>query len=346
MTRGTLELRRTVAGVAIRCASGTHAKRTFRRMNDLLTQLGEHGHVGYLRAVAKGDVTPLEMVDQLRGVDLATMATKPQTPLKRAVERFLATLPEGYHRRNMAYDLRRLTKDLPAKASSYDLVTALKAQRAKDLQAGRASGFNHLRAHVRRFVRVELGRASPAYQAIADMATVKGARDRKGHPCTVPEAFALAETLGAFYGPTWLAMCLTGMGPGEMWGTWEEVAGGVLIHGTKRAGRDRVVFRLAPIPAPVVATPGAFAQGLKRHGVAVRPYDARRTFARWCDLAGVPRIHLRGYLGHGPANLEDGYAMGNLAPYVARDGALFAAFVEGELGRPVAGLLGAGVSDA
>lgn len=341
MSRGTPEIRRTVAGVHIRVASGTHSARTIRRINDLLTQLGEHGHLAHLKSVARGDLTPLELLDALRGANLAALSRQPSTPLKRAVERFLVSVEAAdTHRRNMAYDLRRLVK--AAKGASVDDLPALLAtERERQKAAGTASGFNHLRNHVSRFVRSLAGRHSAAWAGVRNVEPLKVGTGREHHPCTVPEAFALTQTLGFAAGPFWLGMCLTGMGPSEYVGEWEPVEGGVLIHGTKRAGRDRVVFRVAELERPIV-TADAFRRALRRRtdGLVV-PYDARRTFQRWCDLAGVPRVHSRGYMGHGPANLQDGYAMGHLAPYVQRDGALFAGFVESELGRPIAGLLSA-----
>jgi len=67
-------------------------------------------------------------------------------------------------------------------------------------------------------------------------------------------------------------------------------------------------------------TQDQFQRALKRSGLCVQPYDARRTFAHWCDLAAIPEIRRELYLGHAVlANLRTLYGAHESERFVDED---------------------------
>ncbi len=74
----------------------------------------------------------------------------------------------------------------------------------------------------------------------------------------------------------------------------------------------------------------ALGQPLKRSGLGVKPYDARRSFANWLEQAGIWETHQQAYMGHGPRTITDLYRRHELVfEQLERDRATLLAFVAG-----------------
>lgn len=126
-------------------------------------------------------------------------------------------------------------------------------------------------------------------------------------------------------------MAVTGMGPKEYWGEWELQPDRIAIHGTKRAGRDRVVPRVGDVVRPKRGYQPfrvALAEASKS---TVRPYDLRRSFATWLEASGIPRTRRRLYMGHGAKDVTDLYEHVQVAAYLEEDAGLLRRF----LGRDI-----------
>ena len=110
------------------------------------------------------------------------------------------------------------------------------------------------------------------------------------------------------------------MGPDEFFGgKWRYEDRRLHVLGTKRAARDLYVPVVETVERSPL-TPEQFQRALKRSGLGVQPYDARRTFAHWCDLAGVPEIRRELYLGHAVrANLRTLYGAHESERFVEED---------------------------
>jgi hypothetical protein len=109
---------------------------------------------------------------------------------------------------------------------------------------------------------------------------------------------------------------------------WEVRTDRVAIHGTKRAGRERIVPRLGTPALPSSEYKAAYhalvtvRQKLtKDHpllaGLVV--YDARRTFAHWLELAKIPRSRRMAYLGHSVRDVTDRYEQHSVEFYLTAD---------------------------
>ena len=96
----------------------------------------------------------------------------------------------------------------------------------------------------------------------------------------------------------------------------------------KRASRDR---RVPLLQGEAYARPqhgGTWKQYRESLAAfAARPYDARRTFATWCEDAGIPERRISIYLGHARKNVTQLYTRRELDGFLQEDGELLAAWV-------------------
>ena len=93
-------------------------------------------------------------------------------------------------------------------------------------------------------------------------------------------------------------MALTGMGPNKLWGNWTMYTDHIHIRGTKREGRKRDIPRVCPIADPERKYRAFLVALNEASGGKVQPYDLRRTFAHWMEMAGISRVRRKIYLGH------------------------------------------------
>ena len=119
------------------------------------------------------------------------------------------------------------------------------------------------------------------------------------------------------------------LGPTEYWGKWEDRGDRILIHGTKRSGRERFVPRFCAIGPPYFEYP-AFRGALRDAGdPEVKPYDLRRSYANWLESAGIPRTRRKLYLGHGATDVTSLYEWHEVDKFLVEDAAKLRAYVFG-----------------
>jgi integrase len=170
---------------------------------------------------------------------------------------------------------------------------------------------------VQAFVRDTIGKRKPLALAVADVAPLKD-RKRGREGFTVADAIAIRDQLGTQAGRIWWSMCLTGMGPKELWGAWSVEQDRVHIEGTKAFGRVRDV-PLVDTPVRPELTRDGFTSALRRLETKVTPYQARKTFARWMEDARIPRTRREIYRGHGKRDIGDVYERYEVAAYLRED---------------------------
>ena len=189
------------------------------------------------------------------------------------------------------------------------------------------------RAALLAFTRDTLGKSHVLYTWLRDVRPLREVK-RAGHPLTVAEVIALTEQLTPAHAEIVWAMATTGMGPGELWGSWQVLPDRIHIAGTKRAGRVRDVPLLWPLAPPARAYQ-AFRRALSMaSGETVDPYDLRRSYATWLEAAAIPRTRRRLYLGHGARSVTDLYERHQVEAFLAEDGPRLRRFI-GE--RPTIG---------
>ena len=336
MTR-TIEIDVRFAGgrVRVKRATGSTDRRVARDMKAMLRWLWRQPAYRHLveeiaaGAKALADVYAAYVTDQL-----AALAPHfEDRPLFDAREGWLATFdcsPSHRTRLRQAFTcLEALRRRRDARLS--ELPVLLLEYRAHCVPAGTPRAFNYARAGSQALLRDLIGRRHPLYLRVADLQPMREAKQgKKG--LTVPEAGAARDALRQ-HSPAaaraWWAMCWTGMGPTEFWGGWTVETDRVVIRGTKRPGRrwgtEGRAVPLVALPTRPEIQPQQLARLLRPLGLA--PRQARNTFARALEDAGIPRTRRKLYLGHGVKDITDGYERHEIAAFLAEDRARLCALL-------------------
>lgn len=320
MTPQTPIIDRAFRGVGrIKRATGTTAPKMRAALSNMLTSLHQQGRLDVLRAIRDGKLTMLAVYDAFRRHALDSLPLADTiVDLAKAMEAWIkvADVSDKYR-----YTLRQGLKYLLAAkpdARVSDLPAILEGLR-DTLGAKHARSFNLTRTAASRFVRATLKRNHPLWAAINAVEVRKVTKKRKGQP------LAVAQMRGFFPNPekdpvdaiAW-AMATTGMHQSELWGRWHVLADRIHVQGTKRAGRVRDI-PLARRPAVPTMHRRTFEDKLRERTSAIQPYDLRRTFAHWMDLAGIPRTRRMLYMGHKQKDVTDLYERHEVTAFLKGD---------------------------
>lgn len=137
----------------------------------------------------------------------------------------------------------------------------------------------------------------------------------------VADVVRVVKAMDPKYGEMFWAMAITGMGNAEYFDTpWEVLSDRVHIHGNKRPWRNRVI----PLIQANIQRPNSTVKYL---GQALREaaplgwqlYDARRSFAFWCEMAQVARPRITSYMGHLTKTMTAHYLQHHVEPYLLSD---------------------------
>lgn len=336
VARGTFVIDRRFRHVGrIRRASGTTILRTFRRLNELLTELHELGRLDLLRAIRDGHLSPLEVLEAKRIGGLDRLPTAEMLGgLVAALDDFVATVRVGErHRASLKSSAKHLTAAAGDGATIADLAEALRTLRGTLREHPRA--FNLARSAAQAFARERFGRRSRVWLDVANVHPLEEQGRTRGHPLMPRALAAICANLAPEISAMAWTMAATGMGPAEYWerlgGWWRDEGTHVHVRGTKREGRDRRIPRIRDLARPV-CWEGKFRELLAQASAgAVQPYDLRRTFAHWLELARIPRTRRRMYMGHGKKDVTDLYEHHEVQGFLEQDAAAVRAWVATEL---------------
>jgi hypothetical protein len=220
-----------------------------------------------------------------------------------------------------------------------DLPELLQSYRERCEMAAHPRTFNIARTAVQAFLRDKLGKRRPLALAVADVPPLKEVqRGAQGLP--LAEAIEIRDALGAVAGRIWWSMCLTGMGPKELWGRWSVEQDRVHVEGTKTSGRRRDV-PLVDYPVRPEMTRDGFVSALRRLSAKrethLTPYQARKTHARWMEDAHIPRARREVYRGHGKRDIGDLYERYEIAAFLSDDAHKMRALLGGQKLRVMPG---------
>lgn len=307
----TLRCPAPVGRIAVR--AGTRHGPTVSDLRAMLRTFRTQARWDLLLGIKQGDIAPLYALSLFRHQRLTEIPEARVVPLFREPAlRWSDTRESASHRRATRATFRRLPDgaigDLP------DLLRRVRGDWTHRT-------WNMGREHVSGFLRDELGTDHPVYRAVRALRPWPATERQKGRPRTVEEARDIAEKLGGVAGRMWWTLCTTGMRNIEYWGdTWTEQATTVDIPSAKRRRKPviRKVPRLTPPIRPAIRE-RHFHTLLGRAAPGVTIYDARRTYARWLEEAGVIESNIKAYMGHGPKTVTDLYTMGELPGQLAGD---------------------------
>ena len=183
------------------------------------------------------------------------------------------------------------------------------------------NAFNSTRIELLAFLRRGLGfeDGSLFIQAVRKVPPLRQPRRKEHHPFESPRqmmefcaSLAGRQTPHAsVYAESVLFMCVHGLRPEEFAQRRFEVDSETLhlrIRGTKNENADRIVPLMVEYPAqlqpPRIETLNRL---FERMGLPVRCRDFRRTYAVWCEAAGIVQSRIRAYMGHADSSVTHTY---------------------------------------
>jgi hypothetical protein len=294
-------------------------------LDAMLVTLYQRGRLDLLRAIQDGTLAPLEVWDAYRSGDLSRLPDPTSLrPFRRTAlawaKKYQGRKGRGIHDRHRKELVAKLTKlaDQGNKdATLADSADLLRDYRDACQEARTHRVFNYARAALMAFLRATVGARHRLYGEVAEIETLDklATPPRKAH--TPDEARAIRDQLRSPLGDIWWMTCCSGMGPEEFWGSWETTRdGALLIRGTKRHARVRRVPLLVPMRPPE----RSYQVYRKALPEGVTPYDARRNYAHWLELAGIPRARIKLYMGHQIGDVLDLYTRHEVDRWLPEDG--------------------------
>lgn len=356
---GTLLIDRAFPAVGrIKRASGARSAKVWAEINDMLTDLyyGEEPRVDVLADFKRPRTDPRRR-EFLEVLPFWKKRQMHLLPTGAAVERLAVAFPAWVERRVVGPDWRRamrtawlrLALHVAPDAPVADLPAALRALR-RQIAESTPTAFNKTRTVALKFSRAELGKRHPTTQACEDVepagaAELRAAPGRRTrNPLPVVAFAAVADALATDQAREALwSLAATGMRPEEYWREkgidWgREVAPGgaaIRVRGIKSAAAGRLVPDVGRCVEPRLSREALKQQLAYRVETGrIAPftlYDARRSFAHWAEMAGIPETRRKVYMGHGPKDLTQHYGWHDVAPYVVEDAGRLREYITAQL---------------
>jgi hypothetical protein len=293
-----------VHGRRIKKTTSTGDKALARKYEQMVRTLPDMGRLDIIDAIKHGRISLLEVWQYYR---MQQLDRAPTTAAMLKLDPTLIDWANGYqcsaaHRRNIALTFRHLLKVRPH-ATAEHLPELLRLFRHRCVD--RPIFFNRTRSHVQAYLADTVGRSDGLWRAVQEIKPYPVRRKRR--PGRTPaEITALAAKLRPADAEVLWGLVLTGMRPGEFWGRWVSMPDRIRVHGTKTHGSDREIPKVGVVVPPRVSRV-SFRKRLAKVDPTFQPYDGRRAFAQFMELAGVPRTRRRLYLGHATGDVTSLY---------------------------------------
>ena len=335
---GTLIVERQFPGVPrIARATGTHDRKLAAKYDAMLVTLYDPlDRLDILTAIADG-VLPVKLVHHhfARHTLNRLPTVEGMVPLTAMVDWARTADGSAKYRQDMGYTFSRMVGLKPA-GSINDLPKLVAGLRT--VYRDRPVGFNRMRAHVLSYLHNVVGDDHPLYHAVRKVRPYPKQRTRNPVVLTPAEALALVGRVPVAdpgvamqrHGEEVWALLTTGMLPKEYfydgWVVRRDAPARVEVHGTKRAGRERVVPLVGALVVPR-ATSRYVLRALQRARPDMQLKDCRNTYRHWLEEAGVSPSRAELYMGHGTSSVRDLYTWHDVKPYLESDAERLRAFL-------------------
>jgi len=314
--RGSYVIERQFRGVGrIRRASGTKNKKTFQAIDSMLTVLSDGGRYDTLALLRDGKMHPLDAYNLFRRGELQRLPSVehvlPAEPHMLAwVDQYDCSESHRTSLQNVLRGFLRRCPGLPVAGLPGELLAYRKVLEDRPRQ------FNKTRAAVQAYLRDTLGRQSSLWQDVSNVRSLKEAR-KPAKALSAKQLVAALRNLPLPMQQSAWTCAVTGMGPKEYYGQWELKKDRVVIHGTKREGRERIVPRIG---TPVYPTLGVDRwRRLLKELAGITPYQLRRTYAHLLEAAGIPFTRRDLYMGHVAKTHQARYPLTEVAAFLKED---------------------------
>jgi hypothetical protein len=262
---------------------------------------------------------------ELNGVVLVESVTNAQDTLLKWAKTFPPSTARSYRG-----PIANLFRDHPD-ATIDEIPHVLEAVKERYSAVGQRNSFVQCRKVASSWSSVTYGPNSPLHLAIRNVLPFKhNSATHTGKARSVWDVFATIKQMPEPFGMMFLSMCLMGTGTKEYFvdGFTVEPDRWVTIHGKKNENRTR---RTLLVFDNLVAPPNQNAKPLSRALRAIQPewqvYDARRCFAHWCDMAGIPIIRTKAYMGHNAKGMNELYKQHEVDDYLVSDADLLRQYI-------------------
>jgi hypothetical protein len=211
----------------------------------------------------------------------------------------------------------------------------MKRYRAACVKAKRNyRAWDHALAVCKSWVKATLGHRSAVYGNLQDLTAFHLASSHRDNAYFSPRDVqnVMQKLPDEVAGMVW-TMALHGLGPKEYMLDGFQVEGsGLRVFGQKHDHRWRLVPLIEP-PAPAAPISyRTFHQYLTRaSGGVLKPYDLRRSYARWLTAADVNYNRVMTYMGHKPREQTDQYAWHRVEQFLAADAEKLRRWIAAEL---------------
>lgn len=297
---------RSIGRIHVR--SGTYKKQVRDAMKQMCRTLYQIGRRDILRDIAAGTVDIQEVYERFR---MGRMDQLPSGALLKPLESAWAEwLAQKEIAASTSHDYTKALDRLKASGATVgDLPRLIQAHRV-DSRGKHPRSFNKDRYAVLSFLRTLVGAHHWIYGEVARSSPLKipEAVKMEVNPLTVEQAKTLAGKLPPRHLFSFWGLCLTGMRPEEWFEQgecrWKVEGQGIRVLGYKRPASKRVVPKVGEIVKPLTGRLAFYRALRKASGYTVAPYDLRRTYAVWLELAGIPTYRQDYYMAHGPKDLN------------------------------------------
>ena len=300
-----------------------NAETIVREMKLMIKELILNRDVSTLRRIQENKLSVASAYEAWKGGRIHLAQGYEDQPIAKLWRRYYqrAALAETTKVNRLAIIASLIAKKLMSEDSVInDLPVILPRIRHHYTLKKQAPAFNTIRIEVKAFLTngLSMDSSSPLVRVVDNTSLMKPSRRRDHHPFFSPhECVEFCQQLrkrstphADLYVASVLFMCMHGLRPEEFAGkrfAVDEETEHLRILGTKNPNAERVVpysWKFVSQSPPRIDT---LNRTFERMKTKTRCRDFRRTFALWCEAAGIPNSRVEAYMGHAAQTVTQTY---------------------------------------
>jgi hypothetical protein len=309
-------------------------------LDTMLNHLKRTGNVGLWKGLADQRVNPVSLYQHyLRGdLDGVVLVERVQS----AKDTLLAWA-EGIERPTTRKSYRQYVNDLfrdHPHATLDQLPEVLQRVRERYRRRGQRNSFGQCKKVALAYSSRTYGRYSALWRALANVQGLEtSSHVHSGKARSVADVFDTVKAMKQPYGRYFISMCLLGTGTSEYLRDGFTVHDHwVTIHGQKNTSRERRTMLLYDGLVKPKPDRKPFDRALHEVQPTWTLYDARRCFSHWCEMASIPIVRIKTYMGHAAGNISELYRQHEIDDYLLADAELLVRYIEdNRKRRPIVG---------
>lgn len=322
-------IERVFRGYEVRIRTAHYSISVHNGLKNMLATFRATGQVDLFKALSEG-YDPLEMYrrflrKELGGVVLVESVTNAKDTMLAWAKLKALTTPRSYRG-----PIANLFRDHPD-ATIDQIPEVLLAVKERYSARGQRNSFIQCRKVAGSWTSDTYGQDSALWRAIRNIKPFDhNSHVHTGKARSVWAVFDVVKKMPEPYGMMFLSMCLLGTGTKEYFedGFTVEPDRWVTVHGQKTDTRTRrTLLVFDNLVTPPNKNPKPLSKALRDIQPDWQLYDARRCFAHWCDMANIPPIRVKSYMGHSAKGMNELYKQHEIDEYLITDADLLRNYV-------------------